>query len=219
MVLMKKTLFLLAAVILASCTPPTKKIGGEERLVSGKTLHTVLVKAPSFVLMTGGTAATWGMLAAVTGAFGGELSAASNGAELIRQNGVQPPSIPIAVELTKGLQRRYGVTLANTQIAQQSGDKSELQGFYKGADYTLVVDMSWRTAYNLLGSLAVMNQINIRLTEGAEGKVVAESQCNTKTPHDYSLDELRANNAQKLKDAVAEAERVCLRQLSADLGI
>lgn len=210
---MKRLCIIVSMFALTSCAVQEQKIKSSA-LKSGNSLQLQVGKRYDFNMMTGGTAGSWGLLGPL-GTFGASASAASNGEEVVRKNNIADPAIDIARDLGQKLQSRYKLNLLNsTPIMLETNDADIIRQMHHDADYQLNVLTGWGTIHNLVGDLAVMTQFQMRLTETATGDIIASATCNERTDHKYGLDELRDNNAEKLKQALLSLQRKCKHRLS-----
>lgn len=220
---MNKFILLGLVIAVTSCAGNVKDKNLElhSSKIKGKNLDIVVTEAPSFWLMTGGTAGSWGGLLGPLGAFLADASARSNGYEMIKKNGIKDPAFSIASNLYSGMKERGFNINSEHPKSLETNDKEVIKNMYKDSDYVLSVGtQGWGTVHNLLNDLRILYSSKLQLTDIGSNTVVAESLCNHQTDAIYDYDELLEDNkGEQLKAVLKELNDKCIGQFRKVLGI
>lgn len=174
----------------------------------GKTITSSQRAVPDFSAMTAGKA-MFGMIGAV-----GMITA---GNAIIRDNQVEDPANYISIRLIADQSQKHSMTLVDnsgTLVADESPAKLAAQ--YAASNYLLDIrTINWSFGYfpTDWNSYRVMYSAKLRLIDTSNAKVMAESFCSRvpeKSEGAPSLDELTANQAQRLKDELRAAADYCI---------
>ncbi len=210
---------LVGALFLSACGQYDKKLDSVQ-VPAGATLQPIVLKAPDYSLMSDGTALSWALLGPL-GAAGANASATSNGADLVRQADIKNPAIHITGSLAKKLRQKYKMKLTSEEpVMSETYDGEIIRKMHKDSDYLLETYLEWGTkGGSITGGVSVYNTFSILLLRTESGEVLSRSTCRQSTDHTYGLNELRDNNAAKLKKLITEAADTCLAQFSEALGV
>jgi hypothetical protein len=180
----------------------------------GKTITTSRRGVPDFSAMTAGKA-MFGMV--------GVAAMISKGNAIVRENKVEDPADYISSRLIADLAQKHSLSPAEnggTLVADETPEKLATQ--YASSNYLLDVrTINWSFGYFPAdwNSYRVIYSAKLRLIDTSNAKVMAESFCSRvpdKTDGAPSLDELTANQAQRLKDELRAAADYCIGEFKSN---
>lgn len=197
--------------LLAGCAsnPPQSKYAPPTAqtidALRGKNVELLVMPTPKFVQIDGGDQALM-TVGALFGAIGGGIGAAaviahseSRGQALVKQDGIADPTAELTDKIRDILTKKYGSSLVDS-----------------GARYSVVVSTdSWALAKD---TVVLNTSVKINDTTVLKGKkpdVVASGICRYRSPGTKDgpkVDDLLANNGEKLKQTLEAALNGCVQE-------
>lgn len=223
---MKSHLFkLLPLLSISACayTPQTSMEHAQSSL-NGKTFSVVTYKTLDAKIQTAGKTMLFGQLA--------NYHFASEGARVMREDGVPDPAIvtsqQVASQLTKDYNMHQVGTLGHVYTGPETmvGVETDIPALlkeYPQGDYLVDIDSQlWWMIYNIGDGYKVIYRGYNRLIDRATGQPVATRTCifNSNDDEDDhpSYDEMLANKSERLKQYFAKAASKCAAEFIQNLA-
>lgn len=214
---MKNLAILFSCVFLGACasTQSLSLSANHQQAMQGKSLVLVQRESPGFVAMTSGK----GMFAVA-----GVGAAVAAGNSMVRENGIADPSIEISRALSRGLASQYGMTVAGETGRAESGDIDQIIRLAGDQDYALdIVTNGWSYMYDgfSFGDYYVGYSSKLRLVDVHSAEVVSSGMCmyDAKKAGKPAVthETLLADNAEYIKQELADAASRCVEEFGANL--
>ena len=214
---MKSLPLVLACVLLGACASTQNVAVSTDTLASmqGRSLVLIQRESPTFVAMTSGK----GMFA-----LAGVGAAAAAGNELVSENQIVDPAMTISRELAQGLIDEYGMSLRGETDMVQTDKVDGLVEMANGSDYALdVATNGWSYMYDgfSFGDYFVGYSSKLRLIDVHSGQVVSSGLCaydaKKAGKSAVSHETLLQDNAAYIKNELAEATDLCVKEFAANL--
>ena len=214
---MKVLLVVIASLLLGACagTPSVPVSSDALNSMQGRSLMLVQRESPSFVAMTSGK----GMFAVA-----GVGAAVAAGNKMVEENGISDPAMAISRSLAENLVSEYGLTLRGETELAESDSVDSLRRLATGADYALdVVTNGWSYIYDGFNfdDYFVGYSTELRLIDVNTGQIVSSGLCAYDAQEagkgPVTLETLTADGAAYVKQELADAADLCVREFSETL--
>ncbi|NVD98509.1 hypothetical protein [Massilia sp. BJB1822] len=181
--------------------------------LNGQTVQPTQRPAPRFTAFSAGNA--------LFGVFGA-LSSVSSGDKLVADNQIEDPTPRLSRTLAQRLAASYGMLAAPQALAVDDSDNAALAAPAPNSRLLVDVQGSWKFAYLGLDTSHYQVEYGARakLIDTATKKVVANANCQAQSDRKLqppTYDEMLANQAARLKRALAVLSEACGEQLSHEL--
>ena len=209
--------FLIGLLILGGCVSTRNAPLSSDRTqtLQGKTIAVSNRPRPDFVAMTAGKAAF---------ALVGAVAMIEAGNAIVKDNGIDDPTILLGQNLISEAEFRYGVVAATSpSVALDTTDLAKMAHAASNADLLLDVQSlgsQFRYFPTDWSHYAVDSAFKVRLLDVRSVSLIAEGFCRQTTQKDPSpptKDQLLADNAARLKSILAAQRDACLQQLKKDI--
>ena len=197
-------------IFLSSCVS-TKVINlspDEANNFRGKTIavvprdkSTMTLKTPFHTAMLGGALVAFHMI--------------YKGNQIVKENGVEDPSILLAQKLQGDLAKDYNLKIVTNSDAKKADtyDVNKISDLYRGiADYALDArTLSWELSYvgGDISNYVIVYSSQLKLIDVKNAKVVGENSCKYTPYNKYRKDAMLADGAKILKQELSEAANAC----------
>ncbi len=204
-------------LILAGCVSTRNSPLSADRTqaLRGKTIVVSDRPRADFVAMTAGKAAF---------ALVGAVAMIEAGNAIVKDNGIDDPTILLSQNLTSEAEVRYGAVAATpSSVAIDTTDLAKMAHAASNADLLLDVQSlgsQFRYFPTDWSHYAVDSAFKVRLLDVRSASLIAEGFCRQTTQKDPSpptKDELLADHAARLKSILATQRDACLQQLEKDV--
>lgn len=207
----------IVCLLLGACASTQDLAVSSELLetMQGKSLVVIQRETPNFVAMTSGK----GMFAVA-----GVGAAVAAGNKVVKENGIVDPAKNISLSLARTLARNHGLELRGETDVADSDKVDHLVQMAGGSDYALeVVTNGWSYIYDgfsfsdyFVGYSAKLRLIDVRASQViSSGLCAYDAKKAGKSP--VSHETLLANNAAYIKQELADAADLCVRDFAANL--
>lgn len=214
---MKSLSIVFACVLLGACASTQNVAVSTDTLASmqGKSLILIQRESPTFVAMTSGK----GMFAVA-----GVGAAAAAGNKLVSENQIVDPAMTISRKLAQGLVDEYGMSLRGETETVQSDKVDGLVQMANDNDYALdVATHGWSYIYDgfKFGDYFVGYSSKLRLIDVRSGQVISSGSCaydaKKAGKSAVSHETLLRDNAAYIKNELAEATDLCVKEFASNL--
>lgn len=152
-------------------------------------------------------------------------AAIANGKLLALENNITDPAKEITKMLADTIHQKFGISYNQFSLARTSArDMKSLVHLANGRDYLLhVATVEWLYSYDVANrsKYLVNYEVNTRLIDVAEKKVIGKSSCSYDTKSAgkplVSHGKLLANDSAYIKQALSDAAEVCAEKVANEL--
>ncbi len=213
---MRRMLPLIGMIALAGCAMTEMRLSQNSmEQLGNRTVYIVKEAPPSFGAVTSGKA-----MFAVAGA----LAAHSEGETLVKESGIDDPSVQVENRVAQHIHQKYGsrrgVQVLDFTTADKPSDAAEWAAAVK--DGGIVVDVETR-GWNFWYFPATWSRYRVgysavlRLIDGRSGKVLSQYLCASSAPENAddgpTYNEMLANRAERLKKMLRDRGDVCAQEM------
>jgi hypothetical protein len=206
--------WMLIALVWAVALPVAAKgkpiTDADAAALQGKTVALTVHERPDFTAMTTGK---------VMGGIFGAFAMVKAGNALVEENHIEDPAVILRTELASAIAGAYGAQILPVDTTPMKASKpKDLAAAHPEADYVLDVrSFNWLYAYfpTRWGNYWVMEIADVQLVDTKTARLVGNYRCKADTKKlakSPTREQLHADGAQLLKDAMASLAWTCVQQ-------